>query len=203
MYEVPQTNIEKTQTEKISSAFSSMGQFMLSFLETIVVALVITVVLYLFIMTPHEVVGNSMHPTYKNGEYLMANKITYKVKKPERGDVIIFKYSETQDFIKRIIGLPGDKVMLKDGKMYINGKQLDESDYLSSSIYTNGGDFLKEGQEITVPEGEYFVCGDNRPHSSDSRVFGPIALGRIKGKAWIVYFPFSQFRIVKHQNYGI
>lgn len=133
----------------------------------------------------------------------MANKITYKVKKPERGDVIIFKYSETQDFIKRIIGLPGDKVMLKDGKMYINGKQLDESDYLSSSIYTNGGDFLKEGQEITVPEGEYFVCGDNRPHSSDSRVFGPISLGRIKGKAWIVYFPFSQFRIVKHQNYGI
>ncbi|MGI5897914.1 MAG: signal peptidase I [Candidatus Dojkabacteria bacterium] len=203
MYEVPQTNIEKTQTEKISSAFSSIGQFMLSFLETIVVALVITVVLYLFIMTPHEVVGNSMHPTYKNGEYLMANKITYKVKKPERGDVIIFKYSETQDFIKRIIGLPGDKVMLKDGKMYINGKQLDESDYLSSSIYTNGGDFLKEGQEITVPEGEYFVCGDNRPHSSDSRVFGPISLGRIKGKAWIVYFPFSQFRIVKHQNYGI
>ncbi len=202
MYETP-TDAQQTNTEKISSVFSSVGQFMLSFLETIVVALVITVVLYLFIMTPHEVVGNSMHPTYKNGEYLMANKITYRVKQPERGDVVIFKYSDTQDFIKRIIGLPGDTVMLKDGKIYINGKQLDESAYLSSTVYTNGGDFLKEGQSIKVPEGEYFVCGDNRPHSSDSRVFGPISLSRVKGKAWIVYFPFSQFRIVKHQSYGI
>jgi signal peptidase I len=144
-----------------------------------------------------------MHPTYKNGEYLMANKITYKVKEPQRGDVIIFKYSDTQDFIKRIIGLPGETVMLKDGKIYINGELLDESAYLNSSIYTSGGDFLKEGQSIKVPEGEYFVCGDNRPHSSDSRTFGTISIDRIKGKAWIVYFPFSEFRIVKHQSYNI
>ncbi|HOV29552.1 MAG TPA: signal peptidase I [Candidatus Dojkabacteria bacterium] len=202
MYETTTEN-EETKTKKISQAISSVGQFMLSFLETIVVALVITVVLYLFIMTPHEVVGSSMHPTYKNGEYLMANKITYKVKQPQRGDVIIFKYSDTQDFIKRIIGLPGETVMLKDGKIYINGDLLDESAYLNSSIYTNGGDFLKEGQSIKVPEGEYFVCGDNRPHSSDSRTFGTISMDRIKGKAWIVYFPFSEFRIVKHEGYNI
>ena len=193
---------ELTQTEKISSVLGSIGKFILSFLETVVVALVISVVLYLFIMTPHEVVGNSMHPTYKNGEMLMANKVLYKFKEPTRGDVIIFKYSDTQDFIKRIIGLPGETVMLKDGKLYINGNLLDESNYLSSSIYTNGGDCLKEGETITIPEGRYFVCGDNRPHSSDSRMFGPIDSKDIKGKAWIVYFPFNQFRLVKHESYS-
>ena len=199
MYET-ETNV-KTPTEKIASAFSSVGQFLLSFLETVVVALVISLILYLFIMTPHEVIGNSMHPTYQNGEYLMANKLLYKFKEPQRGDVIIFKYSDTQDFIKRVIGLPGDKVMLKDGHIYINDKLVDESSYLSNSIYTNGGEFLHEGETITVPEGQYFVCGDNRPHSSDSRTFGPITKENIKGKAWLVYYPFSQFRIAQHETY--
>ncbi|MFA5633720.1 MAG: signal peptidase I [Candidatus Dojkabacteria bacterium] len=200
---------EKTSEEnmdgkqKVASILSSVGQFILSFLETVVVALVISIVLYIFIMTPHEVLGNSMYPTYKNGEYLMANKVTYRFKEPQRGDVIIFKYSNTQDFIKRIVGLPGDTVMLKDGQLYINGRILDESAYLDNSMYTNGGDFLKEGESKEIPEGEYFVCGDNRTHSSDSRTFGSISKEDIKGKAWIVYFPFTQFRIVHHQEYQL
>ena len=202
MYEqIEEQNLEGK--EKIASVFTSIGQFILSFLETVVVALVISIVLYIFIMTPHEVIGNSMYPTYKNGEYLMANKVTYRFSEPKRGDVIIFKYSNTQDFIKRIIGLPGDNIMLKDGQIYINGQFLDESDYLSESIYTNGGDFLREGESKDIGEGEYFVAGDNRPHSSDSRAFGPISEDDIKGKAWIVYFPFSEFRIVQHQEYQI
>lgn len=200
MYETSENEIVEPR-EKISSVFASVGQFILSFLETVVVALVISIVLYIFIMTPHEVIGNSMHPTYKNGEYLMANKISYRLGEPERGDVIIFKYSETQDFIKRIIGLPGDTVMLKDGELYINGRLLDESNYLNGTVYTNGGDFLKEGESATVPNGEYFVCGDNRPHSSDSRTFGTISVSDIKGKAWIVYFPFTEFRVVQHEIY--
>jgi signal peptidase I len=199
MYEVEEQKI--TGTEKVAVAFASIGQFLLSFLETIVVALVISIVLYLFIMTPHEVIGNSMYPTYKDGEYLMANKIVYKFSEPKRGDVIIFKYSETQDFIKRVIGLPGDQVMLKDGNIYVNGNKLDESGYLDASVYTNGGEYLHEGETITVPEGKYFVCGDNRQHSSDARSFGPIEKSSIKGKAWIVYFPFNNFRIAQHQTY--
>ncbi len=199
MYEATQEEV--TKTEKVSSAFASVGKFIVSLLETVVVALVISIVLYIFVMTPHEVIGNSMHPTYKNGEYLMANRISYRLGEPERGDVIIFKYSDTQDFIKRVIGLPGDTVMLKDGQLYLNNKLLDESDYLADSVYTNGGEYLKEGESKKVPAGEYFVCGDNRPHSSDSRVFGPIPEKDIKGKAWIVYFPFSEFRIVTHQEY--
>ncbi len=152
-------------------------------------------------MTPHEVVGNSMHPTYKNGEFLMANKITYRVSEPKRGDVIIFKYSDTADFIKRIPGVPGDEVMIKDGKIYINGQLLDESAYLDPSVITNGGSYLHEGQTIKLKEDEYFVCGDNRTNSSDSRDFGPIKKSAIKGKAWIVYYPFSEFRVVQHETY--
>lgn len=203
MYELPDEKEEVNGKVKATEIFASIGSFISSFVETVVVALVIAVVLYLFIMTPHEVIGSSMYPTYKNGEYLMANKIVYKFSKPSRGDVIIFKYSEEHDFIKRIIGVPGDEVMLKDGSYYINGKKLDESKYLSTSIFTNGGSYMHEGQSIKVGEGQYFVSGDNRPNSSDSREFGTISIDQIKGKAWIVYYPFSDFRIVQHETYNL
>jgi len=201
MYEAPEKEIKSER--KATEVLGSIGKTVYSFIETILVALVLAIVLYLFIMTPHEVVGNSMHPTYKNGEMLMANKITYRVSEPKRGDVIIFKFSDTQDFIKRIIGIPRDEVMIKDGKIYINGELLDESKYLESTVITNGGSYLHEGQTVTIQDGEYFVCGDNRTNSSDSREFGPIAEDKIKGKAWIVYFPFTQFRIVQHETYSI
>jgi signal peptidase I len=200
MYEAEKTeNI--SGKEKITGVLGSIGTFIYSFIETVVIALVIAVVLYLFIMTPHEVLGNSMHPTYKNGEYLMANKLTYRFGEPQRGDVIIFQYSDTQDFIKRIVGIPGDTIMIKDGNVFINGQQLNEDDYISESVYTRGGDYLSEGETISIGEEEYFVLGDNRPHSSDSRTFGPISESKIKGKAWIVYLPISEFRIVTHQEY--
>ena len=199
MYELASEEVNPQR--KATEFIGSIGKAIYSLIETILVALVLAIVLYLFIMTPHEVVGNSMHPTYKNGEFLMANKITYRISEPKRGDVIIFKFSDTQDFIKRVIGIPGDEVMIKDGKIYINSEMLDESNYLSSSVITNGGEYLHEGQSITIEQGKYFVCGDNRTNSSDSRVFGPIEKEAIKGKAWIVYFPFSEFRIVQHESY--
>ncbi|HPP18586.1 MAG TPA: signal peptidase I [Candidatus Dojkabacteria bacterium] len=198
MYEAPTTESSEPKATKF---LGSIGKAIYSLIETILVALVLAIVLYLFIMTPHEVVGNSMHPTYKNGEFLMANKITYRVSEPKRGDVIIFKYSDTADFIKRIIGVPGDEVMIKDGKIYINGELLNESAYLDPSVITNGGSYLHEGQTIKLNEDEYFVCGDNRSNSSDSRDFGPIKKSAIKGKAWIVYYPFSEFRVVQHETY--
>ena len=200
MFEEPISE-EKSGLEKTSSVLASVGKFIFSFIETIVIALVISVVLYLFIMTPHEVVGRSMYPTYQDGEYIMANKLVYELADPKRGDVIIFKYSDTQDFIKRVIGMPGDTVGLQDGKIYINGEVLDESEYLDSTVYTNGSDYLHEGETITLGEDEYFVCGDNRQHSSDSRTFSPITRDQIKAKAWLVYYPFNNIRIVEHADY--
>jgi len=188
---------------KVTEVLGSIGSFVYSFTETVLISLVLAIVLYLFIMTPHEVVGNSMHPTYKNGEFLMANKISYKFSQPQRGDVIIFKYSETQDFIKRIVGIEGDEVMIKDGKIYINGELLDESNYLTDTVVTNGGSYIHEGQTITVGDNQYFVCGDNRTNSSDSREFGPVDESKIKGKAWIVFFPFNEFRLVQHESYSL
>ncbi len=188
---------------KVTEILGSIGSFIYSFTETVLISLVLAIVLYLFIMTPHEVVGNSMHPTYKNGEFLMANKISYKFSEPQRGDVIIFKYSDTQDFIKRIIGIPGDKVMIKDGRIYINDELLDESNYLEDTVISNGGSYIHEGQTITVNEDQYFVCGDNRTNSSDSREFGPVDVSKIKGKAWIVFFPFTEFRLVQHETYPL
>lgn len=200
MYEANTT--PPTSSEKISTFFATLGGFIFSSIEAIVVALAISVVLYLFFMTPHEVVGTSMVPNFQNGEHLIANKIIYKVSAPKRGDVVIFKYSDTQDFIKRVIGMPGDTVSLKDGKFYVNDVLLNESEYLSEIVYTGGGDFLHEGESIVVPEEMYFVSGDNRPHSSDSREFGPVSVASIKGKAWLVYFPFSEFRVVEHAKYN-
>ncbi len=201
MYE--QVEEVRTPMEKLSNFFASLGSFVFSSIEAIVVALAISVVLYLFFMTPHEVVGTSMVPNFQNGEHLIANKVLYKFADPVRGDVVIFKYSETQDFIKRVIGLPGDTVSLRDGRFYVNNQLLDESSYLDPSVYTSGAEALREGETLPIQEGYYFVVGDNRPHSSDSRVFGAVPREDIKGKAWLVYFPFNNFRIVKHEDYAL
>lgn len=191
----------KSYFEIVGTFFGAVGNFVFSSIEAIVIALAISVVLYLFFMTPHEVVGTSMFPTYQNGEHLIANKVVYRFSKPQKGDVVIFKYSDEQDFIKRVIATPGDKLALKDGKYYLNGQPIDETKYLDPTIYTSGGEYLKEGEEITIEEGYYFVSGDNRPHSSDSRSFGPISEKNVKGRVWLVYFPFENFRIIRNNVY--
>lgn len=201
MYE----QLKQEEKKKGFSAFvafiAAVGSFIFGSIEALVTAIALVIVLYLFILTPHEIDGRSMHPTYKDGEVLLANKVIYRISEPKRGDAVIFKHSETEDYIKRIIGLPGEEVSLRDGNMYINDKMLDESEYLTDTIYTEKGRFLDEGDTIVVPDGEVFVCGDNRPHSSDSRDFGPVSIQDIKGKVWIVYYPFKNFRVVKHADY--
>lgn len=197
------TIVEKTNSSypKMSSAFASIGSFILESIEAIIIALGVCIVLYLFLITPHEVFGTSMSPNFEDGEYLIANKLIYNLKEPQRGDVVIFEHSATQDYIKRIIGLPGETISIKDGKVYIDDVLLPEIEYLDPAIYTTGANALHEGESYEVPNGEYFVIGDNRPKSSDSRSFGSVDESTIKGRAWIVYFPFSNFRIVEHPIY--
>jgi len=175
-----------------------IGLFLLDFIEAIVSALVLFVVLYLFLFQPHQVNGNSMLPTFENNEYLLTNKITYRFNEPKRGDIVIFKapHNKKFDYIKRIIALPKEKISLKGGKIFINNARLDESNYLTESTYTKGSHFLPEGGELVVPEGQYFVAGDNRPHSSDSREWGYISMKNIIGKAWLRYWPPSKFGLI-------
>lgn len=171
--------------------FKFIGGFLFDFIETIVTSLVIFVLIYIFLFQPHQVKGSSMEPNFHDKEYLLTNKITYRINPPQRGDVVIFKapVNKNYDYIKRVIALPGEKISLKEGKIYINDQVLDEAKYLPESLYTPSGNFLKDNTELTVPENQYFVMGDNRPYSSDSREWGYIGKNSIVGKAWVRYWP--------------
>jgi signal peptidase I len=173
------------------------------FMQGIVVFLAMLVMVYLFLFSPQEINGSSMFPTFVDKELLITNKLVYKLHSPKRGDVVIFKSPTNKeiDYIKRVIGLPGETVLLKQSVYYINGKKLEEP-YIASDVYTSAGSFLTEGEEITVPEGFYFVSGDNRPHSSDSREFGPIPLTDFIGQALFRYWPANKFWMVPAVSYG-
>jgi len=167
-----------------------LGSFILDIFQVIVFAISLFLFMYLLLFQPHKVKGDSMQPNYPDAEYLLTDKVTYRFNEPQRGDVIVFKPPPAPDdeYIKRIIGLPGERVRVEAGKVYINSQLLSET-YLSPSLYTSGGSFLPDGKEITVPSGNYFVLGDNRPYSSDSRSWGFVPKENITGRAWFIYWP--------------
>lgn len=181
-----------------------LGAFFLDIVEVIVFAVAIFLFLYLLVLQPHKIKGASMEPSFPNGEYLLTDKVKYRFGEPERGDVVVFKapLGDGDEYIKRIIGLPGDNVSVQNGKVYLNRQELIE-DYIPEISPTYGGNFLEENEVFTVPEGNYFVLGDNRPHSSDSRSFGPITKDKITGRAWVVYWPLSNMGIVPKKNYAL
>ncbi|MBI2617035.1 signal peptidase I [Candidatus Gottesmanbacteria bacterium] len=188
----------------IVRAIKKLISLFLDFLETIVVALSIFVVVYLFIFQPHEIKGSSMEPNFFNNEYILTDKISYRFGEPKRGDVIILKAPKNPDidYIKRVIGLPNERLKVQNGFVYINGEQLLEP-YISETTNLFPGSYMQEGVEITVPEGFYFVMGDNRQHSSDSREFGPISSDLIIGRAFLRYWPPKQFGPLEAVRYSL
>lgn len=171
--------------------------------QTLVIAGAIFVVIYAFLFRPYQVNGHSMDPTFQNGEYVLTNLITLRLGPLKRGDIVVFVAppDKEKDYIKRIIGLPGDKVKLLNGSVYLNGQKLDQLSFLSSEVRTNGGSFLSDGDEVVVPEEQYFVMGDNREFSSDSREWGFVTKNAIIGKSFFVYWPINHMRIVKHASF--
>lgn len=143
-----------------------------------------------------------MEPNFHDGEYLLTDKISYRFDTPKKGDVIVFKAPPdyTDEFIKRIIGVPGDMVMVQGGKVFVNGQEVIEA-YIPSNFPTYAGRFSAEGISLQVPEGEYFVLGDNREHSLDSRNIGFVPKDKITGKAWVIYWPPQKAGLVKHPTY--
>ena len=178
---------------------------LIDFVETLVIAGAIFVVIYAFILRPFQVNGQSMFPNYHNGEYILTNLLTLKIGQPKRGEVIVFQapVDNEKDFIKRVIGLPGDKVMITNGTVFVNGLKLDESEYLPADYKTYGGNFLNEGKEVVVPPNNYFVLGDNRNFSSDSREWGFVPKGKLIGKSFFVYWPLNRMGLVKQGKYNI
>lgn len=157
---------------------------------------------YLFGAQPHEVSGSSMVPNFIDSEYLLTDKLSYRLHAPKRGDVIVFASPQgRQDFIKRIIGLPGDTVWVEGGQVFANGKPLEES-YLPPDLRTEPAVYMTQGERITLGPDEYLVFGDNRSHSLDSRSFGPIKEGDIVGRAWFVYWPPGKAGVVPTVTYA-
>jgi signal peptidase I len=170
--------------------------FIWDLVKVVVIALVIIIPIRFYVIQPFIVSGSSMEPTFENGQYLIVNELDYHIGNPQRGDVIVFKYPKntSEYFIKRVIGLPGEKVLIQNGKVIIyntanpNGFTLNES-YLPAGLYTEA----TTDQAITLGPDEYFVLGDNRPASSDSRFWGDVPSNDIVGKVVLRAYPFSQF----------
>lgn len=176
--------------------------FFADIFETIIVALAVFLLTYFFLIQPHRVQGDSMLPNFQNGELILTDKISYRIRQPARGDIIVFRAPTDpgKDFIKRIVALPGEKVKLLDGKIYINESPLKES-YLPYDSTSASGSYLREGIEISIPEGKYFVMGDNRNHSSDSREWGAVGKATIVGRAFIIYWPPPSFALVQQVQF--
>ena len=166
----------------------------------LLIVLVLTYLVILYVGQRTEVKGDSMEPTLSNGDNLIVDKISYRFRDPERYEIIVFPYRHQEDtfYIKRIIGLPGETVQIKDGEVYINGKLLGEN---------YGIEKIEEGKEglaaepIYLGEDEYFVMGDNRNHSSDSRdpSVGVLTKDDLIGRAWIRIWPLSDIGVIPHE----
>lgn len=169
--------------------------------QTLVIAGAIFVVIYAFLFRPYQVNGHSMDPTFQNGEYVLTNLIQKRYGTLNKGDVVVFNspVDKEKDYIKRVIGVAGDRVRVDNGDVYVNGQRIEQT-FLPSNVRTNAGAFLGEGQEVVVPVGNYFVMGDNRNFSSDSREWGFVTKDEIIGKSFLVYWPLNRIRVVEHTD---
>ncbi len=145
----------------------------------------------------YRVEGHSMMPTLHDGEYLIVNKASYVFDEPERGDIIVLHVAvdQNRDYIKRVIGVPGDHVEVRGSTVFVNGAELDEP-------YLNGRAAYRSSSWV-VPEGHYFVMGDNRNHSNDSRALSFLPRGDIVGKAWLIYWGVEDWGLVPHFSHQI
>lgn len=157
-------------------------------LTFIALAVIIVIPIRLFVAQPFVVEGESMYPTFKSGDYLIVDQLTYRFSPPERGDVVVFKYPNDPKvfYIKRIIGLPGETVHINEGKTSVTKTDGTEITLDESYIVSEDATYTIDS---TLGDGEFFVMGDNRPRSSDSRVWGPLPEEDLMGRAFIRLLP--------------
>jgi signal peptidase I len=191
--QIPETAPEQENTQPIRQRPAWLG-FLWEVLQTLIMA----IILYFLIDT---VVGRvrveniSMQPTLHEGEFILVNKLAYRLGNYQRGDIVIFHYprNPTEDYIKRIIGVPGDTVEVRDGHVFVNGQELEEPYIAAAPQYNN---------TWHVPDGQIFVLGDNRNQSSDSHSWGYVPSTYVVGKALVIYWPLDQLKIL-NQSPGV
>lgn len=190
--------------------FRSIINFFLEIAETAILAILIFLALYLFLVRPHQIRGDSMLPNFRNGEYLLTEMVSYNLlkKEPQRGEVVVFRSPEQPnlDFIKRVIALPNEKVKLENGKVFIINQEhpegfLLEEDYLEEGTATEGRRTIKDGEVFSTGDSGYVVMGDNRERSSDSREWGVIGKESMIGKVWLRYWPPEAVALIKPAFY--
>ncbi len=172
--------------------------FFWEIIKILILAALVVIPIRIFLFQPFVVKGASMVPSFENNDYLIIDEITYRFRDPQRGEVIVFRYpfNPSARFIKRVIGLPGEKVEIKEGKVFINGEVLDESSYLKNS-------FTPGNLICYLKEDEYFVIGDNRRESFDSREWGPLKRKYIIGRAILRAFPLSEVSLIESPKYNL
>ncbi|MDP2586837.1 MAG: signal peptidase I [Candidatus Komeilibacteria bacterium] len=193
-----QTTLGQEPNLEPSSSGHGFKEYFFEIVKIIVFSLAIIIPVRMFVVQPFIVEGDSMVPNFHDGEYLIVDEISYRFKTPQRGDVVIFHppLSPNVYYIKRIIGLPAETVELKDGKIFIynnefpQGQVIDESGYLTQNQ-------VNEESRVLLTDEQYYVVGDNRANSLDSRRIGPITTANIKGKALLRAFPFNKFTLFK------
>jgi signal peptidase I len=179
-------------------------------IESIVVAFILAMIIRALLVQAFKIPTGSMRPTLMEGDVILVDKFSYGAKIPftdtrlpglrkiQRGDVVVFIYPEDhkKDFIKRLVGLPGDTVEIKNGTIYVNGNPLLDSVF-SQRYYYNRGDFAGEGEKIVVPKDNFFFLGDNSASSKDSRYWGFVPWKNILGRALLIYWPVNRIRMIK------
>lgn len=177
----------------MNTRLKQLGVFLWEMIKVVAISLAIILPIRYFLVQPFYVKGASMEPNYHDYEYLIIDELTYRFHQPQRGDVIVMRNpSNTHEyFIKRVTGLPGEVITISQGHVAINGVDLDEAGYLEDSVktYTSGA------ATVTLQPQQYFVLGDNRPVSHDSRRFGPVDESEFIGRVWVRAWPLSRFGV--------
>jgi signal peptidase I len=196
----------KNKTDILEPEMSTakrVAYFVWDLVKVICISLAIIIPIRYFLIQPFYVKGASMEPSFYDHEYLIIDEISYRFGEPERGDIVVFRYPKdpTQFFIKRIVGVPGETVEVRDGFVFIYTEEgekkylLNESDYLAMGTVTTGDKMWE------LEPGEYYVLGDNRSHSLDSRGFGPVDGELIVGKVWLRGWPLNRITVFEDTTY--
>lgn len=194
-----------TRREVVPTFSESVSSFVIEVAKVVIISLAIIIPVRYFLVQPFYVKGASMEPNFFDNEYLVVDEISYRFHQPKRGDVVVLRNPrhESDFFIKRVIGLPGERVEIINGEVNIynrehpNGMTLNEREYLAPTVQTSGS------VDETLDTDEYFVLGDNREFSLDSRYFGPVSRREIVGRTWIRAWPVNRLQAFSVPTYPV